>query len=153
MIAQHPLAPVADGPDADGFTGWTFPGDGYNAVLGRMATRGEGRDTIRVRAVTGTARANVGGTLHGGFLLAVVDQAIFVGPTAIGRLTFGTAVTLSVSTQFLAPGRTDVPLDCVVEIVGETRRLLFLRGQLEQGDTVVLTFQATLSKRASSGST
>jgi hypothetical protein len=33
-----------------------------------------------------------------------------------------------------------------VEIVRETGRLLFVRGQVEQGDHIVLTYQSTLRK-------
>jgi acyl-coenzyme A thioesterase PaaI-like protein len=135
-----------DGPDADGFTGVTFPGDGHNASYGRILARTEGPDTARVRIATGRAAANVLDLVHGGFLLSFLDQALFVGPAVMGRIDFGRAVTLGVSTQFLAPGAIDCPLDCVVEIVRETGRLLFLRGQLEQGDAVLLTYQATVRK-------
>jgi len=146
----HPLAPVRDGPDADGFYGWTFPGKGFNAYLGRMLSRVEG-ETARVRIATGPSRSNVQNMLHGGFLLGFLDQAIFVGPVAMDRLPFAGAVTLGVSTQFIGGGKLDEPLDCVVEIVRETKRLMFLRGQLEQRDHVVLTYQATLSKRSPTG--
>jgi acyl-coenzyme A thioesterase PaaI-like protein len=149
---DHPLAPVPDGPDAEGFTGWLFPGEGFNAYLGRLQTREEGA-VVRVRAATGPSRANVQGSIHGGFLLGLLDQAIFVGPVAAGRLRFASAVTLAVSTQFVGSGRIDVPLDCLVEIVRETGRLLFLRGTIEQGDAVVLTYQATLRKLSAPGAT
>jgi len=142
----HPLAPVRDGPDADGFYGWTFPGKGFNAYLGRMLSRAEGEATARIRITTGPTRSNVQNIVHGGFLLGFLDQAIFVGPVSMGRLPFSGAVTLGVSTQFIRGGKLDQPLDCVVEIVRETGRLMFLRGQMEQGDHLVLTFQATLSK-------
>ena len=143
----HPLAPVRDGPDADGFYGWTFPGEGFNAYLGRMLARQEGEQTARVRIPTGPSRSNVQNMVHGGFLLGFLDQAIFVGPVSMGRLPFAGAVTLGVSTQFIGGGKLDQPLDCLVEIVRETGRLMFLRGQMEQRDHLVLSFQATLSKR------
>ncbi len=66
---------------------------------------------------------------------------------SLDRLPFAGAVTLGVSTQFIGGGKLDEPLDCVVEIVRETGRLMFLRGQMEQGEHIVLSFQATLSKR------
>ena len=65
----------------------------------------------------------------------------------MNRLPFAGAVTLGVSTQFIGGGKLDEPLDCLVEIVRETGRLMFLRGQMEQRDHLVLTYQATLSKR------
>lgn len=146
--ASHPVVPgpIRDGPDADGFFGWTFSGSGFNATLGRILSRAEGADMVRVRIAAGPDRGNVQGALHGGFLLGFLDQALFIGPTSTGRLPFASAVTLSVSTQFVAAGRIGPPLDCLVEIVRETGRLLFLRGTMEQDGRVVLVWQATLSK-------
>lgn len=148
QTGAHPLAPVRDGPDADGFYGWTFPGEGFNAYLGRMLVRAEGDAIVRVRIPTGPSRGNVQGAIHGGFLLGFLDQAIFVAPVSIGLLPFAGAVTLGVATQFIGAGKLDQPLDCLVEVVRETRRLMFLRGQMEQGDHLVLSYQATLSKRS-----
>jgi acyl-coenzyme A thioesterase PaaI-like protein len=138
--------PVIDGPDAEGFYGVSFPGDGHNAGYGRMLARAEGPDTARVRIETGARAANVLDAVHGGFLLSFLDQALFVGPVTLERIAFGGAVTLGVSTQFLAPGAIDRPLDCMVEIVRETGRLLFLRGEMEQDGTILLTYQATVRK-------
>jgi acyl-coenzyme A thioesterase PaaI-like protein len=138
--------PVVDGPDAEGFHGVTFPGDGHNRTYGRMLARVEGEGVARVRIATGRAAANVLDSVHGGFLLSFLDQAIFVGPALIGRIDFGRAVTLGVSTQFLSAGSIETSIDCVVEIVRETGRLLFLRGEIEQAGTVLLTYQATVRK-------
>ncbi len=136
----------ASGPDADGFYAKDFEGPGFNAIFGRILCRPEGENVARVRITTGPARANPHGALHGGFLLAFLDQAVFVGPITLGRLPFNGAVTLNFSTQFVGPGRADVPLDCVVEIVSETGKLMFLRGQMEQEGAVVLSFQGALRK-------
>jgi acyl-coenzyme A thioesterase PaaI-like protein len=135
-----------DGPDADGFVGWTFEGDGYAAGYGRMLARAEGASIARVRIATGQARANVLGSVHGGFLLAFLDQALFVGQVAMGGVSPGNAVTLNIATQFVGPGHIDAPLDCIVETVRETGRLVFLRGTLEQGSHLVMTYQATMRK-------
>ncbi len=140
------LGPTLDGPDADGFFGVIFGGDGHNAGYGRMLCRPEGERLARVRIQTGARAANVNGRIHGGFMLSFLDQALFVAPRMLRIIEVAGAVTLGVSTQFLAPGRVTEPLDCVVEIVRETGKLLFLRGTLEQGDELLLTYQATLRK-------
>ena len=141
------FGPHIDDPDADGFVGITFGGDGHGAGYGRMLARAEADGTARVRFETGRRAANVVGAVHGGFMLSCLDQAIFIGPMRIGRLESpGRAVTLGLSTQFLAPGQADHPLDCVVEIVGETGKLMFVRGQMEQEGRALLTYQATLRK-------
>lgn len=138
--------PVIDGPDADGFVGVVFPGDGHNASYGRILARAEGPDVARVRIDTGRRSSNVLDAVHGGFLLSFLDQALFVGPIALERMELGRGVTLGVSTQFLASGSITAPLDCVVEIVRETGRLLFLRGQIEQAGDILMTYQATVRK-------
>jgi acyl-coenzyme A thioesterase PaaI-like protein len=138
--------PVIEGPDADDFYSVTFSGDGHNAGYGRMQCRLEGARTARVRIETGRRAANVNDAIHGGFMLSFLDQALFVGPRTLGLIEVSGAVTLGVSTQFLAAGKPTQPLDCMVEIVRETGRLLFLRGTLGQGEDTLLTYQATLRK-------
>ncbi len=138
--------PRTEGPDAEGFYTTYFEGPGFNGIFGAIRSRAEG-DRARVRIDTGSARANPMGALHGGFLLGFLDQAVFVGPVTVGRMALPNwAVTLNFATQFVAPGRADIPLDCMVEIVSETGKLLFLRGQMEQEGQVLLTYQATLRK-------
>lgn len=143
---DRPSGPRSDQPDADGFYAKDFAGPGFNATFGRVLCRPEGENLARVRIATGAERANPHGALHGGFLLAYLDQAVFVGPITLGRLPMNGAVTLNFATQFVGAGRADVPLDCMVEIVSETGKLLFLRGQMEQEGHVVLSYQATLRK-------
>ncbi|WP_019831119.1 PaaI family thioesterase [Sphingomonas sp. PR090111-T3T-6A] len=143
---DRPSGPNVEGPDADGFYAKTFDGPGFNGTFGRVLCRPEGENVARVRIGTGPERANPHGALHGGFLLAFLDQAVFVGPITIGRLPPDGAVTLNFATQFVGPGRADIPLDCLVEIVSETGKLLFLRGQMEQEGRPVLSYQATLRK-------
>ena len=147
MIAEdRPHGRRIEGPDAEGFYTTHFDGPGFNGTYGAVRSRIEG-DLARVRIATGPERANPMGALHGGFMLAFLDQAIFVGPAALGRLAAPTwGVSLNFATQFVAPGRADVALDCLVEIVSETGRLMFLRGQLEQEGQPLLTYQATIRK-------
>ena len=138
--------PVIDGPDAAGFHGVRFGGDGHNAGYGRMPCRAESNAVARARIETGARAANVRDGLHGGVMLSFLDQALLVGPAILERTHFARAVTLGVSTRFLAPGEIEAPLDRIIEIVCETGRPLFLRGTMEQGDEMPLTFQATVRK-------
>ncbi len=143
---DRPSGPRTEGPDADGFYTAIFEGPGFNGIFGPIQCRPEGENVARVRIATGPQRANPHGVLHGGFLMAFLDQAVFVGPVTMQRLPFASAVTLNFATQFVGAGRADVPLDCIVEIVSETGKLMFLRGQLEQEGRIVLSYQATLRK-------
>ena len=47
------------------------------------------------------------------------------------------SVTLGIETQFIGAGDAARPLDCVVEVLRETRRLAFLRGLVEQGEQTI----------------
>jgi len=139
--------PLVEGPDAEGFTLYLFTDGRFNTSYRGVRARAESETRSRVRIETSRDRTNNGETLHGGFMLAFLDHAIFMGPIAAGRLPLGgKSVTLGLSTQFIAPGKADAPLDCVVEIVSETGRLMFVRGQLEQEGRTVLTYQATMRK-------
>src|SRR5262249_44737015 len=138
--------PKIDGPDADGFYGVQFFSESYNAGYGRMLCRPEGERLARVRIAVGPLAANLNGALHGGFMMSFLDQALFTATRTLGDPDAIRAVTLGLSTQFLTAGRMTEPLDCIVEVVRETGRLLFLRGTMEQSDDVLLTFQATLRK-------
>ncbi|USI73610.1 PaaI family thioesterase [Sphingomonas morindae] len=132
-------------PDGEGFVGWRSPREDFNAVFGLIRARVEG-ERVRCRVETGPARANGMDMIHGGFMLAFLDQVLFVAPQALGRVRIGEAVTLAQSSQFLDAGRIDQPLDAVVEILRETGRLLFLRGVMEQEGRLLLSFEGTLRK-------
>jgi acyl-coenzyme A thioesterase PaaI-like protein len=101
---------------------------------------------VRVRVDIGQPEANIADNIHGGFILAYIDQAPFCAAFLLDRLPAGGAVTLAASAAFIAPGRTDMPLDALVEIIGETGRMLFVRGMMEQEGRNVASFEATLRK-------
>ena len=145
-IPDRILRPIVEGPDAEGFRHIRYPGNGHNAGYGEILARTEDERIARVRIATGERSSNVRGGLHGGFMLSFLDQAIFVGPAVLGLIDVSSAVTLSLSSQFMAAGVTDKPLDCLVEVVRETGRLVFVRGIMEQGDGPIMSFDATLRK-------
>src|SRR3546814_3987829 len=75
---------------------------------------------------------NIVGTLHGGFLMAIVDHALFAGPMALGIEDAAGGVTIDASVQFLAPAKDGRTLEAVVDVLRETRRMIFMRGLIEQ---------------------
>ena len=58
----------------------------------------------------------------------------------------GTAVTLDLSVQFIGAGKSGVVLEAEVELLRETRRLLFLRGLVVQGADKIAAFSGTIRK-------
>ena len=55
-------------------------------------------------------------------------------------------MTLEAHTQFIGAGELEEPLDAVIEILKETRRLTFMRGTVVQGENLVAAFSGTIRK-------
>lgn len=123
-------------PDHPGWHSWNLADDTrFNAqTMGHMLVRRESDTMCRVRMFPERSHTNLLDNIHGAVTLALMDVALFA---AIRTLLSGDAagsVTLELSSQFIGAGRPDTPLDAVVEVLRETRRLVFLRGQIVQGD-------------------
>jgi len=85
------------------------------------------------------------GYLHGGFLMAFIDQTLFA--IARPRLSASVgAVTLSCDTHFLGSGVAGKIIVGTGEILRETGKLLFIRGLLTQEGSSVCAFTGTLRK-------
>jgi uncharacterized protein (TIGR00369 family) len=119
----------------------------YNSqVLGKMLVRPDGEGCARLRMFPTIRHSNLGNNLHGGTTLGFIDVALFGAARTFGLIEAGTAVTLDLSVQFLGSGAVDIPLDAEVELLRETKRLLFLRGLVVQGDNRIAAFAGTIRK-------
>ena len=58
-------------------------------------------------------------------------------------------MTLDIAVQFMAAGRPEAALDAVLEILRETGRLFFLRGDVLQRGERIAGFTAIVRKPAS----
>jgi acyl-coenzyme A thioesterase PaaI-like protein len=88
----------------------------------------------------------IGGSIFGGAILSFIDMALFAGGRCAG-MGEGHYVTLDCATHFIARGETNVPMDAVVRLVGETKGgLVFLSGHCEQGDRTTHSFTGTLKR-------
>ncbi len=118
----------------------------YNtAVLGEMWVRREG-EQCRLRMFPKRHHTNLGDNIHGAVTLGLVDIALFATMHTVGTGNAGPSVTVELSTQFVDAGDPAKPLDAVTEIVRETGRMLFLRGQAVQGDIVVASYSGIVRK-------
>ncbi len=105
----------------------------FNAVvMGPLRVRQEG-NRARLRMMPELKHTNLQDMIHGAVTLSLIDIALFSGMHMLRESDAGMAVTLELSTQFIGGGKLDEPLDAVVEVLRETRRLMFLRGEVVQG--------------------
>ncbi len=135
-----------DDPDAPGWQHWWLPDPArFNAFIGQISVKVE--DGIaRVRMMPAQRHANLRGHVHGGALLGFIDTALFAAGRGLGVLSVGTAMTLDLSTQFIAGAHLSKPLEARVELLRETGRLLFLRGLVVQDEATVASFLGTVRK-------
>lgn len=149
--AASPLSPrdmPTETTEDDPFAGWKRAEGGavggFNDLVGRLYYRTGADGRIECRAETGPQHRNIVGSLHGGYLMAFIDQALFVITRPV--LGPGDAVTLTCNTEFLGAAVPGKPLDATGEILRETGRLLFMRGLVTQDGSPVCAFSATLRK-------
>ena len=111
-----------------------------------MLLRTEGKTTCRLRMMPATHHSNVNDVVHGGVTLSLIDVSLFAAAHALGAGDAAGSVTLGLECSFVDVGEIGKPLDAVTEILRETGRLIFLRGLVEQGETVVASFSGTIRK-------
>jgi acyl-coenzyme A thioesterase PaaI-like protein len=138
-------------PDNPGWFHWQMVDSSrYNGqVLRKMIVRSEGEGKARLRMFPEHMHSNLGNNVHGGVTLGFIDVALFGASRMFGLIEAGTAVTLDLSVQFIGAGRINEPMDAEVELLKETRRLLFLRGLVLQGNDKIAGFSGTIRKPTS----
>ena len=138
-------------PDHPGWHNWRLKDDSrYNGFLGKLIVRREG-EQARVRMFPARVHTNLQDAIHGGTTLGLIDVSLFAASRMFGLIEAGSSVTLDLSTQFIGTGRADAPLDALVELLRETRRLIFMRGLVVQGEMTVAAFAGTIRKAVGTG--
>lgn len=136
-------------PESPGWLRWRIADAArFNeVVLGKQLLRAEGPDSCRMRIVPQVPlHMNGAGNVHGGIIMALIDVSLFAALYLLRGVDAGKSVTLDLTTQFIGSGKTARPLDSVVQLLRETRRLAFLRGLVVQDDDLVASFCATVRK-------
>ena len=136
-------------PDHPGWHSWRLRDETrYNAFLGDLLVKRDGAHAV-VRMHPEHRHSNLSGAVHGGTTLGFIDVALFGASRVFGLIEAGTAVTLDLSVQFIGSGQTGVIMEAQVELLRETRRLLFLRGLVVQGEDKIAAFSGTIRKATS----
>ncbi len=135
-------------PDNPGWHTWKLddPTRFNGVVMGPLLVRREGGNTAILRMMPLRHHSNLHDNVHGGVTLALIDVALFAAAFVVLGGDVGGAVTLELSNQFIGAGRVGQPLDASVEVLRETKRLIFLRGLVLQEDHLVASFTGTLRK-------
>ena len=98
----------------------------------------------RLGLVTTDALSNIGGVVHGGALATLADVALFV--IAGGGRVDRSAVTLTLNTTFVAPAPLGRFLVASGRVVRGGRSIVFVDGEVTDGEAVCLTFSGTLKR-------
>jgi acyl-coenzyme A thioesterase PaaI-like protein len=110
----------------------------------RICVEPDGRAHIRVTPEP--RHRNINDTVHGGFLLSLADQALFLGPAAMGVPGSVGGSTIELSTQFFAPVDAGKTIDVFVELLRETGAMVFARGLIQQEGASAVAFSGTFKK-------
>jgi uncharacterized protein (TIGR00369 family) len=138
------------GPDPEnpGWRHWNLKDETLfnGAVMGRLITRVDDDGKSRLRMFPQRKHENLQGIIHGAVTLSLIDISLFTTMHTLGSGNAGPSVTLELSTQFVGAGMVDRPLDAVTEIVRETGKLVFVRGEVVQEDSKVAAFSGIVRK-------
>lgn len=133
-------------PDHAGWYSWgDFPRGSFAAATGKLLFRPDGPGRGLARMLVTEAHLNLGGSIHGGAVMSFIDMALFAGGRCAG-MAEGHYVTLDLTTHFLARGEAGKPLDAHVEIVRQTRSLVFMQGICTQDGEPRYSFTGTLKR-------
>jgi len=107
----------------------------FNAqTMGAMLVRTEADGRCRLRMYPELKHSNLLDMVHGAVTLALMDISLFAAMRTLRDGDAAGSVTLELSSQFIGAGRLDQPLDALVEVMRETRKLVFMRGTVVQGE-------------------
>lgn len=119
-------------------------------AVGPLIVRAEGERGARLRLADPAHRhLNIQGNVHGGVTMALADIAMFATLYIVTNGDAANSVTLNFNCQFISAGKMDAPIDVASEVLRETRRMAFVRGNIEQGDTLIASYAGTLRKPSS----
>ena len=147
MDGIHPRILHQPDPDHPGWWTWDLPDDRcFHDSIGKLLVRADGPGRAICRMFPDGRHSNLGGMVHGGAILTFIDTAMFAGGRLAGISDITHSVTLDLNAQFLSPSLPGKPLDVVVELLRETKRLAFMRGTVEQEGEILVSWSGCMRK-------
>lgn len=88
--------------------------------------------------------ANIAGVIHGGMLMTLADMSLW----DICRRQIGVfrGVTVTMNAEFLAPGPVGAFIEAEGEVLRAGYKMMFARGVVRAGDTLLLSFSGSLKR-------
>jgi uncharacterized protein (TIGR00369 family) len=112
---------------------------GFNRYVGPLYRLPDGEDGALKRFVFVAVdkHMNAAGSVHGGMLMALMDVAM----SRTSRLISGAprCSTVSLSCDFVGPGRLGDLIEARIRSPRQTRTMVFLTGELVAGDRMLMT--------------
>ena len=147
-MSEVPRLPTGATEDADhpGWYSWgEFPRGSFAGATGKLLFKPDGDGRALCRMFPTERHMNMGGSIHGGAVMSFIDMALFAGGRCAG-MAEGHYVTLDMTTHFLGRGQPGSPLDAHVELIRQTRSLVFLQGVVRQDGEPCYSFTGTLKR-------
>lgn len=147
MVLKNEAFNYQPDPENPGWHHWNLSDETLfnGAVMGKLITRREG-DACRLRMFPERKHENLQGIIHGAVTLGLIDISMFTTMHVVGSGNAGPSVTLELSTQFIGGGDPKRPLDAVTEIMRETGKLVFVRGEVVQDEDRVAAYSGIIRK-------
>ena len=137
---------AVEDPDNPGWYYWTDAADDtFAGQTGRLLFRADGPGRGVVRMDVTEKHLNLGGSIHGGAVMSFIDMALFAGGRCAG-MERAHYVTLDLTTHFMGRGVAGKPLDAHVELLRQTRSLVFMQGVAKQDGESCYSFSGTLKR-------
>ena len=118
--------------------------DPFEELVGPLCFKEELDGRVRFAFEATPKHANTAGQIHGGMLMTFADFALCLA--AMHGLPGERCVTVSLSSEFTAPGQVGDFIESTAEVVRRARSLTFVRGMVTAGDRTLLNYSGIVKR-------
>src|SRR5690606_13173867 len=128
------------------FAGWqTYDLHGtFDQVVGPFYFRPDPDGRMRCAFRAEPKHMNAGGRMHGGCLMTFADIALF--QTAYQEMEGSSGVTVQLDSTFIDGAYVGELVEATGEVIRAGKSLIFVRGQINAGERVLMTFSGVIRK-------
>ena len=128
------------------FAGWRRfdTTDTFDALIGPFYFRQDENGATRGAFRAQQKHMNMGGRMHGGCLMTFADIALF--QIAYQEMEGSKGVTVQLDSTFIDGGYVGDLIEATGEVVRAGKSLIFVRGQIQAGERVLMTWSGVIRK-------